>query len=286
MLLSKFCSKNFAITIFTWRSLWVETLFFLLLFVRNCRFPRFGYSKLSLSIPSVMQSKKVGRDMNTHVHRRSYAPRQTAPLGPSYFLSKTLSRPALEVNRSSSKIAGQDAHYGIASQYHWLRKKHQNSFQTSPSGPLRAAKKGKNHQDVEADDPAASKDTFFLDFGGRLLDRWCSSSLVLFFSPIYGCQGDLATWQPVYISQKQAKKAHVVYNPCPSNMHAAWFIAVHASLHHLHHACRSAQITAMVISIVVLRFTRRPPPLCHSWKELFSFCSGNGGEIARELFTI
>ena len=36
------------------------------------------------------------------------------------------------------------------------------------------------------------KDTFF-DFGGRFLDRWCSSSLVLFPSATYSCQGDLAT---------------------------------------------------------------------------------------------
>ena len=118
MLLTACCCKNFAITIFTWGSLWVVTLFFLLLFDRSCRFPRCSNSKLSLSIPSVVQSKKVGRDMNTHLRRRSYAPRQTAPLGPSHFLSKTFSRPALEVNRSSPKIAGQDAHYGIASQYH------------------------------------------------------------------------------------------------------------------------------------------------------------------------
>ena len=39
-------------------------------------------------------------------------------------------------------------------------------------------------------------------------------------------------------------------------------------------------------SIVVLRFARTPPPLCHSWKEFFFFCSGNGGGITRELFAI
>ena len=36
-------------------------------------------------------------------------------------------------------------------------------------------------------------------------------------------------------------------------------------------ACRSTQITGMVTSIVVLRFARTPPPLCHSWKEFFAF---------------
>ena len=49
---------------------------------------------------------------------------------------------------------------------------------------------------------------------------------------------------------------------------------------------RSTQIIGMVTSIVVLRFPRTPPPLCHLWKVFFSFCSGNGGEIARELFAI
>ena len=49
---------------------------------------------------------------------------------------------------------------------------------------------------------------------------------------------------------------------------------------------RSTQISAVVTSIVVLRFVRTPPPLRHSWKEIFSFCSGNGGGITRELFAI
>ena len=42
----------------------------------------------------------------------------------------------------------------------------------------------------------------------------------------------------------------------------------------------------MGTSIVVLRFARTPPPLCHSRKDFFSFCSGNGGGIAMELFAI
>ena len=88
---------------------------------------------------------------------------------------------------------------------------------------LRAATKQNNHQDFDADGPAASKDTFFLDFGGRLLDRWCSSSLALFFSAIYSCLGGLATCFTCLHQSKQAKKAHVVCKPWawPSNMHAA-----------------------------------------------------------------
>ena len=236
MLLTAFCCKNFAITIFTWGSLWVEMLFFLLLFDRSCRFPRCSNSKLSLSIPSVVQSKKVGRDMNTHLRRRSYSPRQTAPLGPSHFLSKTFSRPTLEVNRSSPKIADQDAHQGIASQYIWVSKNTKNSLQASCSGPLRAAKKQKNQQDFHADGPAASKDTFFFDFGGRLLDCWCSSSLALFSFAIYSCLGDLATCFTCLHRSKQAKKPTWCANHgagLQTHMQPVLH-AAHASLHHLH----------------------------------------------------
>ena len=60
--------------------------------------------------------------------------------------------------------------------------------------------------------------------------------------------------------------------------------AAHISLHHLY--VHVEQVTGMVTSIVVLRFARTPPPLCHSWKEFFSFCSWNGGGIARELFAV
>ena len=63
-------------------------------------------------------------------------------------------------------------------------------------------------------------------------------------------------------------------------MHAAWCLAARQPVSP---ACRSTQTTGLVTSIVVLRFARTPPPLCHSWKEFFSFCYGNGGGIARAL---
>ena len=63
-------------------------------------------------------------------------------------------------------------------------------------------------------------------------------------------------------------------------MHAAWCLAAHQPASS---ACQSTQTTELVTSIVVLRFAWTPPPLCHSWKEFFSFCSGNGGGIARAL---
>ena len=131
------------------------------------------------------------------------------------------------------------------------------------------------------------KDTlsFFFNFGSRFLDRWCSSSLVLFFSAIYSCQGDLATCVTcLYQSEASQKCPRRAANrglrtcmqpdrSCSTRQPAS-------------PACRSTQTTGLVTSIVVLRFGRTPLPLCHSWKELFSFCSWNGGEIARELFAI
>ena len=111
-----------------------------------------------------------------------------------------------------------------------------NSFQASCSGPLRAAKKQTNHQDFDADGPAATKDTFFFDFGGCLLDRWCSSSLVLFSSAIYSCLGDLATCFTCLHRSKQAKKPTWCGNHGPGLQTCMQPLlhAEHASLHHLH----------------------------------------------------
>ena len=270
MLLTAFWCKNFAITIFTWGSLWVETLFFLLLFVRNCRFPRCSNSKLSLSIPSFVQSKKVGRDMSTHLRRRSYAPRQAAPLGPSHFLSKTLSRPALEVNRSYPKIAGQDAHYGITSQYHWVSKKHQKQL---PSFMLRAAqgrKVAKKSLGLRLRRTGREQEHLLLR-----LRRASSRSLVLrvqpcaFSSAIYSCLGDLATCFTCLHQSKQAKKSPrgvrtMAHGPglqtCMQPvLHAAH--AMPACITCMHSSTRSTQITGMVTSIVVFRFAQTPPPL-------------------------
>ena len=52
------------------------------------------------------------------------------------------------------------------------------------------------------------------------------------------------TWQPVlpvYTSQKQAKKPTWCSEPWLSNMHAAWCLAAHASLHYLHVDLRKPQ---------------------------------------------
>ena len=261
--------------LFEWRR-----FFLLLLFDRSCRFPSYNNSKLSLSISSVVQSKKVGRDMNTHLHRRYYAPRQNAPLGPSHFLSKGFSRPALEVNRSSPKITGQDAHYGIASQYHRVSKSTKNSFQASCSGPLRAAKKQKKSSGLRR--WRAGREQGHLLIGLR---RPSSRSLVLiqpcifFLRPLQLSRrpGNLFyLFTPVKTSQKS-----------PRGVRTMGLAFKHAcSLSCMQHtpACitcmhsRSTQITGTVTSIVVLRFARTPPPLCHSWKNSFPFVLGTAAE--------
>ena len=283
MLLTAFCCKNFAITIFTWGSLWVETLFFLLLFDQSCRFPRCSNSKLSLSISSVVQSKKVGRDMNTHLRRRSYAPRQTAPLGPSHFLSKTFSWPAFR---------GQP----FVSNDRWPRCTLWNRFSVPLSVEKAPKTASKLHAQGRSGPQRSKKITRTLTLTGRPRARTPSSSTsaavfsiagariqpCAFSSAIYSCLGDLATCFTCLHKSKQAKKAHVVCEPWawPSKFKHA------CSLSCMQHtpACitcmhsRSTQITGMVTSIVALRFARTPRPLCHSWKNSFPFVLGTAAE--------
>ena len=91
-----------------------------------------------------------------------------------------------------------------------------------PSFTLRAAqsrkKHKKNHQDFNADWSAASEDTFFFDFGGRLLDHPCSSSLALFSFAIY--KETRQSVLPVYTIQNKPKSTRGV-RTMALNMHAA-----------------------------------------------------------------
>ena len=85
------------------------------------------------------------------------------------------------------------------------------------------------------------KDTFFFDFGGRFLDRWCSFSLVLFPSTIYSCQGDLATCFTCLHQSKASQKsprgvANLGLQTCMQPD-----VLQHASLHHLHVDLRKPQ---------------------------------------------
>ena len=78
----------------------------------------------------------------------------------------------------------------------------------------KCAQRSKRNADMRSrcspDHEQEGKDTFFFDFGGRFLDRWCSFSLVLFPSAIYSCQGDLATCFTCLHQSKASQKAHVV----------------------------------------------------------------------------
>ena len=142
--------------------------------------------------------------------------------------------------------------------------KHQNSVHASCSGPLRAAKKGKNHQDFDPDGTGREQ-------GHLRLRRSSSRSLVL----IQPCAFFLLHLQlsrrpgnlfylftPVKTSQKSPRGVRT--------MGLAFEHACSPSCMQHTPACvtcmlsRSEQITGMVTSIVVLRFTRTPPPLCHS----------------------
>ena len=78
------------------------------------------------------------------------------------------------------------------------------------SGSLKSAKKQKSHLDFDVERLAASKDTLFFDFRGRLVSRCCSSSLVLFSSAIYSCQGDLATCFTCLQMSKASQKSPCV----------------------------------------------------------------------------
>ena len=93
------------------------------------------------------------------------------------------------------------------------RKNTKNSFRASCSGPLRAAKNQKNHQDSESDGQAVSKDTFFFNFGSSLLDRFCSSSLVLLPPPFTVVKETCQPVLPVYTCKKQAKNQYGIRTP-------------------------------------------------------------------------
>ena len=90
------------------------------------------------------------------------------------------------------------------------------------------------------------KDTFFFDFGGRFLDCWCSSSLVLFPSAIYSCQGDLETcFTCLHQSKASQNSPRGVANLVPAGLGLQTCIQPddlqHASLHHLHADLRKPQ---------------------------------------------
>ena len=129
----------------------------------------------------------MGRGMNTRFRRRSYAPRQCTPSWSSHFVSK--GEPLVSKGDwpsctpwncfSAPLIVGNAPNTAL------------NLHAQGRNGAQR--KKQKYHLDFDAEGPTASNNTFF-DFGSRLLDRWCSSLLVLFAPVVYSCEEeDLVT---------------------------------------------------------------------------------------------
>ena len=224
--------------------------------------------------------------MCTDLRPRFFTPRWTAPLAPSHFFSKLvfgqLRRPNAPLQTVMDKMHTMDSLLWATDT---AKSKKKGSQNVHPAPKMRAKIQKKTPTCVAVVALIASKKA-----------RTPSSSTLAAAFSIAGAHPALCfspppftvvkeTWKPVlpvYTSQKQAKTAHVVLRTCgpwPSNMHSAWCLAARQPASP---ACRSTQTTGFVTSIVVLRFARTPLPLWHSWKEFFSFRSGNGG-IARAL---
>ena len=156
-------------------------------------------------------SQKIATVMCTDLRPRFFTPQRTAPFASSHFFSKFRFWPTSKAKCSSPNGDGHDAHYGLTFLSHRHGKKQEKGSQNVQPAPKMHAKIKKNpnmRSRCSRDREQEGKDTFFFDFGGRLLNRWCSSSFVLSPSAIYSCQGGLEPVLPVYISQNQAKKAH------------------------------------------------------------------------------
>ena len=135
--------KIFAITIFTWGSLSVETLFSLLLFDRSCRFPRCSNSSLSCRSLLSFKAKKWDEtwtlisadDLMLHAKPLHWVPVNSSP---KLFLHQLL-RSTVRLQRSLAKMHMMDSLVSTTE----CRKSTKNSFQASCYRPLRAAKKQK-----------------------------------------------------------------------------------------------------------------------------------------------
>ena len=212
----------FAITIFTWGSLWVEMLFFLLLFVQIWRFPRCTYSELSLSIPCVAQNKKKLSHAWTLISADSLTlhakPLHSVPVifSPKPFLDQ-LWRSTVRLQRSLAKI-------------HIMK-----SLLSTTECRKSTKTASKLHTQGHSGPQRSNKITRTSTLTGRPRARTLSSSTSAAVFSIAGAHPALCfyppqftvvkeTWQPVlpvYTSQRQPKKSHMVYEPWPSNMHAA-----------------------------------------------------------------
>ena len=181
--------------------------------------------------------------MCTDLRPRLFIPRRTAPLVPSNFFSKFRFWPISKAKCSSPNGDGQDAHYGLASLSHRHGESKKKGSQNVHPGPKMRAKinikikKTRTCAAVVA--LIASKKTrtpssSLTSAAGFLIAS--AHPALCFFPPPFTVVKE--TWQPVlpvYTSQKQAKKAHVVLRTLAFK-HACSLMSsahVHISLHHL-----------------------------------------------------
>ena len=207
-LLLSFWHKNLQARFSQGESLWLGALFYLLLFVRN-----FFFSKSTSSWRILTSTSHDPTQKNCHRHcARFFTSQRTAPLAPCHFFSKFRFWPSSKAN--ASLPTAMDKMHSMDSLL-WAtdtaKSKKKGSRNVHPAPKMRAKiKQKKTHTCVAVVALNASKKarTNF-DFGGWFFDRWCLSSLVLFPSAIYSCQGDLETCFTCLHQSKASQKAHV-----------------------------------------------------------------------------
>ena len=165
-----------------------------------------------------------------------------------------------------------------------VRKKALKTFTQLRKCVQRSKKHANMRSRCSPDREQEGKDTFFFDFGGRFLDRWCSFSLVLFPSAIYSCQGDLATCFTCLHQSKASQNnprgvANLGLQTCMQPD-----VLQHAT-EPVSPACRSTQTTGLVTSIVVLSSHERHRHCVTREKNSFPFVLGTAAE-SPELFAI
>ena len=139
------------------------------------------------------------------------------------------------------------------------RKSTKNSFQASRSGPQRSKKITRTSTLTgwpRARTTSSSTSAAVFSIAG-------AHPALRFFPPPFTVVKE--TWQPVlpvYTSQNKPKKPTWCTNHVQPSLMSCCMQHTPACITCMH--SRSTQITGMVTSIVVLRFARMPPPLCHS----------------------
>ena len=196
--------------------------------------------------------------MCTDLRPQFFTPRQTAPLAPSHFFSKFRFRPTSKAKCSSPNGDGQDAHYGLASLSHQHGEKYEKRLsKRSPSSEnaRKDQKKKKKTQKcaavvaLNASKKARTPSSSTLAAGFSIAGAHHHIQPCAF--PLHHLQlsrrpGNLFT--PV---KSKPKKPTWCSKPWRSNMHAAWCIAAHASLHHLHVDLRKPQAWWLLYSFEV-----------------------------------